>query len=437
MASIIIHNGLARDMTGVELDEIHRSSHNNSPISEFKQTSSHTSIFTGYSLVKDDDEQSLIPRQISKGSRHDPDEASKGDSNSSHPSRKRRSRFTSWKVGVTMSASMTTIVLFVNIVLTVWASVKYGLDNGIGTAYEGSCGVVSAWSFWLHILINGLSSMMLSASNYTMQCVAAPTRIECDRAHACGDWLDIGVPSVRNLYKIGWQRRIMWALLAISSTPIHLLYNSAVFKTLDDNRYERVLAGSEFTKSDYIVPPMALDYLYDITLTMHEAYTSNPGSFENISSKACIETYATYYLSGHGNLLLITDDNAAEVVPIVPTWYEYDLPSDNMNTPFKWQVQSQSSALSPNALIPEQDVPERRLQDPGGDEEAEHKSVDSEWYNSQLLLVADTGRALQITVLRSNTSRRHYLQRHQMRCHVLRGLAPTRYHIHHFWRRNR
>ena len=189
-------------------------------------------------------------------------------------------------------------------------------------------------------------------------------------------------------------------------------------------------------KSDYVVPPMALDYLYDITLTMHEAYTSNPGSFENISSKACIETYATYYLSGHGNLLLITDDNAAEVVPIVPTWYEYDLPSDNMNTPFKWQVQAQSSALSPNALIPEQDVPERRLQDPGGDEEAEHKSVDSEWYNSQLLLVPDAGRALQIAILGSNISCCHHLQRHQMGRHVLRGLAPTRDHTCHFRRRN-
>jgi len=245
---MITHNGPARDLTDVELDEIHRSSHTNAPTSEFKRMPSHTSSLTGYSLLYDDDEQSLIPRQISSRSEQDSNKEFNGISKSSRPSRKRRSRFTSWKVGVTMSASMTAIVLFVNIVLTVWASVEYGLDNGIGTAYEGSCGVVSAWSFWLHILINGLSSILLSASNYTMQCVAAPTRTECDRAHARGDWLDIGIPSVRNLFRIGWQRRIMWALLAISSTPIHLLYNSAVFKTPDDNRYERVLAGGEFTK---------------------------------------------------------------------------------------------------------------------------------------------------------------------------------------------
>lgn len=350
MTSTITPDGLVRDLTSFELGEIHQPSHDHTPVSEFKRASSHTSSFTGYSLLEDDDQQTLIPRHNLRGSKRNSDEASNDDGKLSRASRKRRSRFTSWRVGVTMSASLTAIVLCVNIVLTVWASVNYGLENGIGTAYEGSCAVVSAWSFWLHILINGLSSMLLSASNYTMQCVAAPTRTECDGAHTCGDWLDIGVPSVRNLFRIGWQRRIMWALLAISSRPIHLLYNSAVFKTLDDNRYERVLAGGEFTKSDYVVPPMALDSLYGITLAMHEAYTSNPGSFENMSSKLCIETYATYYLSGHGNLILITDDTSAEVVPSVPTWYEYDLPSDSRETLFKWQVRSHYSALNLTTL---------------------------------------------------------------------------------------
>ena len=121
-------------------------------------------VFTGHSRLDDDDEQSLIPHQMSKGSGQYLNEASNGDGESSLPSRKRRSRFTSWKLGVTMSASMTAIVLSVNIVLTVWASAKYDLDDGPGTAYEGSCDVVSAWLFWLHIFINSLSFMLLSAS---------------------------------------------------------------------------------------------------------------------------------------------------------------------------------------------------------------------------------------------------------------------------------
>jgi hypothetical protein len=234
---------------------------------------------------------------------------------------------------------MTTTVLFVNLLLTVWASVKFGLDGGIGTMYQGACATVSAWSFWLHILINGLSSILLSASNYTMQCVTAPTRRECDLAHARGDWLDIGVPSVRNLSRISWQRRIMWALLAFSSTPIHLLYNSAVFKTLDSNAYARFFVGRKFTETNYTVPSTELimntlsvsrDFVGSYSewiSTWHEAYLS--ASFTNLSTDECISTYATYYLSGHASVFLVADDTNIEIIP-----EEHD--AQEGITPFGW-----------------------------------------------------------------------------------------------------
>jgi hypothetical protein len=429
-------DGLTYDSLGVELDEIGRSRPYEWLSPQASKAPSQKSSLTGRFSI-DDDQQSLVSHQGVCQSGLLPDKGRGNRESSSRCHRRRKYRFKSWKVGVVTAGMTTTIVLFVNISLTIWATVEFGLDNGIGTAYEGSCDVVSAWSFWLHILINGLSSMLLSASNYTMQCVAAPTRTECECAHARGDWLDIGVPSVRNLFKIRWKRRIMWALLAISSTPIHLLYNSAVFKTLDDNRYKRLLAGAEFLKSDYyVVPPMVQDNLYDVTLTMHKAYTSNTGSFENVSSKSCIETYATYYLSGHGNVLLITDDTAADVVPVVPYSYSNDLPSDSVETPFKWQVRPNSSTLGFTVLTTKQDVPKGRLQNPRGDKEAKHKSVVSERHNSQLLLVPDAGRALQAAILRADTCCRHHLQRHQVRRHVLRSLVPTRNHIHHLRRRN-
>lgn len=192
------------------------------------------------------------------------------------------------------------------------------------TAYEGSCDVAGNWSFALHILINGLSSILLSASNNSMQCATAPTRTECNRAHARGDWLDIGVPSVRNLFKIAWQRRIMWALLASTSLPIHLLYNSAVYKTLDDNGSTVVLAGRDFPDNDYVVPFKEMiakgpgknypESTYNFTLRMHETYVSDPSSFKYLPPTSCIGTYATHFLSGYGNLVLIADyDNVKPV----------------------------------------------------------------------------------------------------------------------------
>lgn len=78
------------------------------------------------------------------------------------------------------------------------------LENGIGTLYMGKCNRVNTWNTVLHVVINILSSILLSASNYATQVLASPTRSECDKAHARRDWLDIGVSGLRNLTRISW-----------------------------------------------------------------------------------------------------------------------------------------------------------------------------------------------------------------------------------------
>lgn len=126
------------------------------------------------------------------------------------------------------------IIFTANLGLTIFAIVHYESQNGVGTIYEGDCNKVKTLDQWLHLLINFLGTGMLSASNYCMQLQAAPTRQDIDRAHEAeayrrdpnhseGRWLDIGVPSLRNLRYISNWRRVGWVLLAISSIPIHLM----------------------------------------------------------------------------------------------------------------------------------------------------------------------------------------------------------------------
>lgn len=170
--------------------------------------------------------------------------------------RKKRRRLRGWKFGVAISATTTTAILVTNLALTIWASSRYPLSDGFGIMYEGDCDVVDSRGLWLHVLVNGLSSILLSGSNYTMQCLTSPTRWECDYAHARGDWLNIGVAGVRNLTRISWQRQVFCFLLAVSSIPIHLLYNVAVFKTLGANSYTLIVANSGFPmrRMQYIMP---------------------------------------------------------------------------------------------------------------------------------------------------------------------------------------
>jgi len=107
--------------------------------------------------------------------------------------RQKRRRLQGWRFGVACSATMASSVLILNLILAIVAAVKFGSENGVGTAFTGSCATVNSWATWLHIVINALSSLLLSASNYTMQCLCSPTRKEIDKAHAKGDWMDVGV----------------------------------------------------------------------------------------------------------------------------------------------------------------------------------------------------------------------------------------------------
>lgn len=70
-----------------------------------------------------------------------------------------------WKVGVLSCAITALVVLLLNLSVTVWASVKYGVSGGTSYLYTGSCERVASMSLWIHLGINVMSTLLLSASN--------------------------------------------------------------------------------------------------------------------------------------------------------------------------------------------------------------------------------------------------------------------------------
>lgn len=124
-----------------------------------------------------------------------------------------------WRFGAIGGAFAATVVLLVNLVVTIVCAIYQ--DNG--ALYRGDCDKVEKINTVLHWLINLLSSVLLSSSNYCMQCLSAATRKEIDVAHARGKWLDIGVLSTRNLRCISKKRAMLWVVLLLSSLPLHLL----------------------------------------------------------------------------------------------------------------------------------------------------------------------------------------------------------------------
>ena len=215
--------------------------------------------------------------------------------------------------GVLCCAGVAASVLFINIILTIWAVAKSGVQDGLGTLHDGSCKRTASLTFWIHLTINVLSTLLLGASNYSMQCLSSPTRSEVDKAHSQGIWLDIGVPSVRNLRRLSISRIILWWLLAVSSIPLHLLYNSAVFSTLSTRQYDAFVVTSDFlngapfnftTTQNHGADIDGSPYLRNIL----QEYQNNQASLVKLENKQCVETYTAPIISAYSDLFLVSSD---------------------------------------------------------------------------------------------------------------------------------
>jgi hypothetical protein len=118
------------------------------------------------------------------------------------------------------------LVFLINVILVVLAYNHLGNNNPddyIRDLYSGDCNLVKRAVTGTHFAINVMSTLMLWASNTALQFIGSPTREAIDAAHRKGAWLDIGVVSLRNLWSIPRTNLAVWAVLALSSLPIHFL----------------------------------------------------------------------------------------------------------------------------------------------------------------------------------------------------------------------
>jgi hypothetical protein len=143
------------------------------------------------------------------------------------PSNPRAKTWRTWhsrrEVLLTTCCAISGTVFLLNVAATIALRVRWKPDQDLGRIYKGDCNVSQRLSLSLHLVINGLSTLLFSSSNLCMQLLASPTRKEIDEAHRKWRWLDIGVPSIRNLRSIALDRRIAWIILGLSSVPLHFL----------------------------------------------------------------------------------------------------------------------------------------------------------------------------------------------------------------------
>lgn len=163
-----------------------------------------------------------------------------------------------------------------------------------------------------------------------MQCLSSPTREDIDRAHSRHIWLDIGVPSIRNLRSIARNRIVLWWFLAFSGIPLHLLYNSAVFSTLSSQEYEVYIAADE------LVSGIGINWTAsDLGLgnpTPADIY-QNTSNWQKLTNEECIRAYGLSFVSARSNVLAITSNlNASDPLKFGSSGDRYD----NSGPVYRW-----------------------------------------------------------------------------------------------------
>ena len=277
-----------------------------------------------------------------------------------------RSRRSRRKAMLLTALGTSTAVLLANVVALIVLEVKYKADRGVVPMYEGGCSLVKRLDVVAHIFINILSTLLLGASNLCMQLMAAPTRKEVDKAHSSQKWLDIGVPSFRNLSRIRRSRVVMWVFLVVSSLPLHFIYNSVMSTSLpiyeiaiaavSENFLRGAPFGNGFVNNQNISltitpgpwipqgesfvgwPPLEI-WNGTSALISWPTAALDPNKFSNMSNLDCLDHY-TNTLSRRTNLIFVLEELPEDAnASVHQYWYDEGgwrdsgiWPCDNMNT---------------------------------------------------------------------------------------------------------
>lgn len=257
--------------------------------------------------------------------------------NPTHPRAKTwRTRMARQKVVLWACFVIVSTICITNFVLAVllWSRDESSPD-GVVTLYQGDCTVVRRADTATHLLINILSTLLMGASNMTLELIGAPTRKEVDKAHRAGTWLDIGVLSFRNLSRTSRVSCTIWCCLALSSIPIHFLYNSAVFSSISTNEFawvvatETFLTGGEWpantttgnttaepgssvyqgaTQGYYSMPD---DGSFASVSIIHNDYHENPRLYENHTTYDCLKAYRTPFAWRPSQLIMVSSNTSS------------------------------------------------------------------------------------------------------------------------------
>ncbi|WXC56862.1 hypothetical protein SNK03_002793 [Fusarium graminearum] len=202
-----------------------------------------------------------------------------------------------WKVSLISGSCACTAVFIINLGLTIWSGVSLkdaadSTETSRRIMYEGTCSTTRNINLVIHLIINVFGSILLSASNYGMQCLSTPTRADVDRAHAQGKWVDIGIPSFR--------------FLTLEQTSAKLTasrLNSVVYSSLSSYSYE--VFGAD--RNLYLIEKDSDLPARKSTLATFKSRNMLVSQLDNLTASECINEYGTTFQTKRADVILVFD----------------------------------------------------------------------------------------------------------------------------------
>jgi hypothetical protein len=130
---------------------------------------------------------------------------------------------TGWRGGVTLNIMLATPILIASVTCIALAATSDRLQGHDTIISTGSCDSISATDQALQAVGNILGVFFIAGASYVSQVLVSPTREEVAAAHAKSRWVDIGVPSLRNMAAISIGRAILSAVTVFTAVASQLM----------------------------------------------------------------------------------------------------------------------------------------------------------------------------------------------------------------------
>ncbi|KAH7326306.1 hypothetical protein B0I35DRAFT_422380 [Stachybotrys elegans] len=146
---------------------------------------------------------------------------------------------TGWRGGVALNWLLAFVILLTASVCLMVLLIRARTLPPHSTLRTGQCGTIRNFNTGMHLIFNVVAVILLAGASYVFQVLTSPTRSEIDAAHMRRQYLDIGIPSFRNLILISRTRALLATMLLPLAVGSYVIYNALLSVTVNQDALGR------------------------------------------------------------------------------------------------------------------------------------------------------------------------------------------------------